>query len=114
MADGRLNTGVDNDAPIDFSVKRDHVTPTTSSQGAVTSLPVVAAPPVALFRPLMEPTLMSALSAAAGLLQTTAALSGGAATTPVSDVTALQVRAYVQSKIAEQQRRLTTGSSRSS
>ena len=91
------------DAPLDFSVKRDHVTPMTSSQSAVTSLPVAtAAPaPAVLFPQLMDPAVMSALSAA-GLLLRPPTTTPPCASGDVQD----RVRAYVQSKIAEEQRRL--------
>ena len=107
----------DNEKPLDFSLKRDHVTPMTSSQSAVTSLPVpVAAPPPAvLFPQLVDPAVMSALTAA-GLLPRpppTAACLGPTPGCPGGDVTE-KVRAYVQSKIAEEQRRLVQRASTSS
>jgi len=101
MTDNKQPT---DDAPLDFSIKRDNVTPMTSSQSAVTSLPVAtAAPapaPAVLFPHLMDPAVMSALSAAGLLLRppTTPPCASG----DVQD----KVRAYVQSKIAEEQRRL--------
>lgn len=100
MNDNRQPT---DDAPLDFSVKREHVTPMTSAQSAVTSLPVAAAAPptpAALFPHLMDPAVMSALSAAGLLLRPPTTPS--AASVDVHD----KVRAYVQSKIAEEQRRL--------
>jgi len=98
-----VNTHDDNDSPLDFSVKRDHVTFMTSSQEAVTSLPVAAAPTPVLFRPLLEPSLMSALSAAGLLLR---APPPPTTSSSSSDVAA-QVRAYVQAKIADEERRMT-------
>ena len=106
---------VDHDAPLDFSIRRDHVTPLTSSQAAVTSPPVAAPPPPVLFPQLVDPALVSALSAAGLLLRppTTSATPATTPPSPVGDVTD-RVRAYVQSKIAEEQRRLTRTTSSSS
>ena len=102
----------DEDAPLDFSIKRDHVTPpptttTTSFQARVTSLPVAAAaPPPLLFPQLMDPAVMSALSAAGLLLRTPTGCVNPVAPTSPPGVVTDQVRAYVQSKIAEEQRRI--------
>ena len=110
-----LDSRSNNDVPLDFSVRRGHVTPMTSSQAAVvvTSPPVAvpAPPPSVLFPQLLDPALMSALSAA-GLLPRPPATVTSPACRP-TDVTE-QVRAYVQSKIAEEQRRLVQRASSSS
>jgi len=99
--------GADHEKPLDFSVKRDHVTPMTSSQTAVTSLAVAAAapPPPVLFPQLIDPTLVSALSAAGLLRPPNPVTLPSCRPSEVGHVTE-QVRAYVQSKIAEEQRRL--------
>ena len=111
MTENRVDGRPSNDTPLDFSIKRDRVTPATSSQVVVTSPPVAGPPPPTLFPQLMDPALVTALSAAGLLLP--AAKPTTATPSPLGDVTE-KVRAYVQSKIAEEQRRLTQSSSSSS
>lgn len=89
------------DSPLDFSIKRNQVTPMTSS-----SLSVVPPHPAVVFPQLMDPAVASALSAV-GLLPR------GAAPCRPGDVSD-KVRAYVQTKIAEEQRRLLQTASLSS
>ena len=108
MTDNGLHGKHDDDTPLDFSVKREHLPPMTSSQSVVTSLPV--APPVR-FPQLVDPAVMSMLTAA-GLLSLPPPTTTPPPCPP-GDV-AEKVRAYVQSKIVEEQRRLTQRTSMSS
>jgi len=120
LANDNENNNDDNDAPLDFSVRRHRVTspqPTATSSltSSLTSSAVTSLPVPVLFRPaLVDPSgLVSALLVNPAVTLTSLA-AGPAAGNLVSDGrhlantgdVASQVRAYVQSKIVQEQRRL--------